>query len=117
MLRYSRHSRRSSTGRSTGLSGVGIAATETGTMDGRKEAELFSHQGQGCLTHIWFAMEPQTRVRVYVDVAMSEGGNASVGTGMGGGHRRHLLTVRYARATVAQQACQNESHRKNGNVA
>lgn len=32
-----------------------------------KEVELFSRLGAGCLTHMWFAMDSRTRIRVYVD--------------------------------------------------
>ncbi|MCP4785591.1 MAG: DUF2961 domain-containing protein [Fuerstiella sp.] len=31
------------------------------------EVELFRRNGRGCLTHMWFAMDPRTRIRVYVD--------------------------------------------------
>ncbi len=32
-----------------------------------KEVEIFRHGGQGCLTHMWFAMDERVRVKVYVD--------------------------------------------------
>ncbi len=32
-----------------------------------KEVQIFEHAGKGCLTHMWFAMDERTRVRVYVD--------------------------------------------------
>jgi len=32
-----------------------------------KEVEIFSHEGKGCLTHMWFALDERLRIRVYVD--------------------------------------------------
>ncbi len=36
-------------------------------LEAGKEVELFHHSGAGCLTHMWFAMDSRTRIRVYVD--------------------------------------------------
>ncbi len=32
-----------------------------------KEVEIFSREGKGCLTHMWFAIDERVRIRVYVD--------------------------------------------------
>jgi hypothetical protein len=34
---------------------------------GNTEMELFHREGAGCLTHMWFAMDLRTRIRIYVD--------------------------------------------------
>ena len=36
-------------------------------LEAGKEVEIFRRSGAGCLTHMWFAMDPRTRIRVYVD--------------------------------------------------
>jgi hypothetical protein len=40
---------------------------ERPTLEAGKEVELFRSEGKGCLTHMWFAMDARTRIRVYVD--------------------------------------------------
>ncbi len=40
---------------------------EAEVLEARTEIEIFRRDGKGCLTHMWFAMDPRVRVRVYVD--------------------------------------------------
>ncbi len=40
---------------------------EVEVLEANKEVEICRHAGKGCLTHMWFAMDEQVRVRVYVD--------------------------------------------------
>ncbi|MCX5670268.1 MAG: DUF2961 domain-containing protein [Planctomycetota bacterium] len=46
------------------FSGVG---KEVPLLEAGKEVEIFRHEGTGCLTHMWFAMDERVRIRVYVD--------------------------------------------------
>ncbi len=61
-------------GRATGMDGYrsfGTAGKEKMVLKAGAEAELFSHAGKGCLTHMWFGGDFHnyglTRIRVYVD--------------------------------------------------
>jgi hypothetical protein len=53
------------------LKTFGTMGKEVRPMEKDKEAELFSYQGKGCLTHMWFGggfkTLGQTRLRIYVD--------------------------------------------------
>lgn len=53
------------------LKTFGTAGKQLRPLSVDQEAELFSYQGHGCLTHMWFGGEFQndayTRIRVYVD--------------------------------------------------
>ncbi len=53
------------------LKTFGTMGKQVKVLGGGKEAELFVHEGQGCLTHMWFGGSfkgfERTRVRVYVD--------------------------------------------------
>jgi hypothetical protein len=53
------------------LKTFGTAGKQIDILTSFKEAELFSYQGKGCLTHMWFGGEFKnsdlTRIRVYVD--------------------------------------------------
>ncbi len=53
------------------LKTFGTMGKEVRPLSGGKEAELFSHTGRGCLTHMWFGGNFKnyglTRIRVYVD--------------------------------------------------
>jgi hypothetical protein len=53
------------------LQTFGTAGKQLNPLSADKEAELFSHQGKGCLTQMWFGGQFQnqahTRIRVYVD--------------------------------------------------
>ncbi len=40
---------------------------EVPLLEAGKEKEIFRQEGSGCLTHMWFAMDERTRIRVYVD--------------------------------------------------
>jgi hypothetical protein len=48
-----------------------VAGKEATVLNGYKEAELISHDGRGCLTHMWFGGEwsgyEKTQIRIYVD--------------------------------------------------
>lgn len=46
------------------FSGIG---KERPILEAGKEVEVFRRVGAGCLTHMWFAMDSRTRIRVYVD--------------------------------------------------
>ncbi len=46
------------------FSGIG---KERPILEAGREVEVFRHKGAGCLTHMWFAMDSRTRIRVYVD--------------------------------------------------
>jgi len=50
-----------------GLRTFGGIGKEREILEAGTEVELFRHAGAGCLTHMWFAMDARTRVRVYVD--------------------------------------------------
>ena len=50
-----------------GLRTFGGIGKERPILEAGKEVELFRHAGAGCLTHMWFAMDSRTRIRVYVD--------------------------------------------------
>lgn len=49
----------------------GTAGKEVQPLLGGREAELFRHEGSGCLTHMWFGGDfpdyGQARIRIYVD--------------------------------------------------
>jgi hypothetical protein len=53
------------------LKTFGTVGKEITALSQDKEAELFRHDGKGCLTHMWFGGDWQgcerTRVRIYVD--------------------------------------------------
>lgn len=53
------------------LKTFGRIGKQVKVLEGGREAELFAHQGKGCLTHMWFGGSfkgfEQTRIRVYVD--------------------------------------------------
>lgn len=53
------------------LKTFGTVGKEITALSQDKEAELFRHNGKGCLTHMWFGGDWQgcerTRVRIYVD--------------------------------------------------
>jgi hypothetical protein len=53
------------------LKTFGTMGKEVAPLNVEKEAELFHHEGKGCLTHMWFGGNfkgiEQTRIRVYVD--------------------------------------------------
>ncbi len=53
------------------LKTFGTMGKEVRPLKGDSEAELFRHQGKGCLTHMWFGGGwkdcDKTRIRVYVD--------------------------------------------------
>jgi hypothetical protein len=53
------------------LKTFGTMGKEVTPLSADKEAELFRHDGKGCLTHIWFGGDwkgcEKTRIRVYVD--------------------------------------------------
>jgi len=51
----------------TGLRTFSGIGKERPILAAGKEVELFRHAGAGCLTHMWFAMDERTRIRVYVD--------------------------------------------------
>ena len=40
---------------------------EIEALEAGREIELFRRAGRGVLTHMWFAMDPRVRIRVYVD--------------------------------------------------
>lgn len=50
-----------------GLRTFGAFGKEVKLLEVGKEAEIFRREGRGCLTHMWFAMDERTRIRVYVD--------------------------------------------------
>ena len=53
------------------LKTFGTMGKEVKPLSHDKEAELFRHEGKGCLTHMWFGGAfkgvDQTRIRIYVD--------------------------------------------------
>jgi len=53
------------------LATFGTSVKEVRVLSGGKEAELFAHDGRGCLTHVWFGGDwpgwDRTRIRYYVD--------------------------------------------------
>ena len=53
------------------LKTFGTMGKEVRPLKGDSEAELFRHDGKGCLTHMWFGGGwkdcDRTRIRVYVD--------------------------------------------------
>jgi len=53
------------------LKTFGTMGKEVQPLKGDTEAELFRHEGKGCLTHMWFGggwkQCGQTRIRIYVD--------------------------------------------------
>jgi hypothetical protein len=55
----------------TKLKSFGTSGKREFILGGGKEAELFSYEGRGCLTHMWFGGDwpgyDRTRLRVYVD--------------------------------------------------
>lgn len=50
-----------------GLRTFGSMGKEVALLEAGKEVELVRREGKGCLTHMWFAMDQRTRIRVYVD--------------------------------------------------
>lgn len=58
---------RAASARAAGLRTFGGIGKERTILEAGKEAELFRHAGAGCLSHMWFAMDERTRIRVYVD--------------------------------------------------
>jgi hypothetical protein len=58
-------------------------------LDGYREAELLRHEGNGCLTHMWFGGDwpgyEKTRVRVYVDGERAPSIDMELGLGHGEG--------------------------------
>ena len=62
---------------------------ESTSLDGYREAELLSHTGKGCLTHMWFGGAwpgyEKTRVRVYVDGEPTASIDMELGLGHGQG--------------------------------
>lgn len=44
-----------------------VIGKEREILEAGKEVELLKHEGMGCLTHMWFAMDERVRIRVYVD--------------------------------------------------
>ncbi len=73
------------------LKTFGTAGKQLAPLTVDKEAELFSYQGKGCLTHMWFGGDfknsAYTRIRVYVDgePAASIDMELFLGTGIGFG--------------------------------
>lgn len=65
------------------------AGKELKVLNGYREAELLRHEGQGCLTHMWFGGNwpkyEQTRIRVYVDGEETPSINMELGLGHGVG--------------------------------
>ena len=68
------------------LNTFGASGKELTVLTAGKEAELFRHDGAGCLTHMWFGGDwpgyDRTRIRVYVNGEAS----ASIDMEMGMGH-------------------------------
>ncbi len=62
---------------------------ESASLDGYREAELLSHEGKGCLTHMWFGGAwpgyEKTRLRVYVDGEQPAAIDMELGLGHGQG--------------------------------
>jgi hypothetical protein len=75
----------------TSLKTFGTAGKQLTLLTVDKEAELFSHKGRGCLTHMWFGgafpNDQYTRIRVYVDgeATASIDMELFMGTGIGFG--------------------------------
>ena len=44
-----------------------VMGKEEEILEAGKEVELLRHDGKGCLTHMWFALDERVRIRVYVD--------------------------------------------------
>ena len=51
----------------TTLKTFSVMGKEEEILDAGKEVELLRHDGKGCLTHMWFALDECVRIRVYVD--------------------------------------------------
>lgn len=53
------------------LQSFGTIGKELTPLEGSKEAQLFYHEGKGCLTHMWFGGDfpdyGRTRIRIYAD--------------------------------------------------
>ena len=53
------------------LKTFGTIGKQATPLSADKEAELFRHEGKGCLTHMWFGGDwkgcEKTRIRIYVD--------------------------------------------------
>jgi hypothetical protein len=62
---------------------------ERDVLNGYQEAELLRHDGQGCLTHMWFGGDwpgyDQTRIRIYVDGETTPSIDMELGLGHGVG--------------------------------
>ncbi|MBN1443589.1 MAG: DUF2961 domain-containing protein, partial [Planctomycetes bacterium] len=62
---------------------------ERRVLSGGREAELFRHEGRGCLTHMWFGGDwpgyEHTRVRIFVDGANVPSIDMELGMGHGVG--------------------------------
>ncbi len=71
------------------LNTFGTAGKELQPLVGNQEAELFHHQGHGCLTHMWFGGDfldyGRTRIRVYVDGEKSASIDMELDMGVGVG--------------------------------
>lgn len=65
----------------------GTAGKELSVLKHGKEAELFKHDGAGCLTHMWFGGDwkgyLRTRIRVYVDGETTASIDMEIGMGIG----------------------------------
>jgi hypothetical protein len=72
-----------------GLRTFSVAGKERPVLNGYVEAELLKHDGQGCLTHMWFGGDwsgyEKTRIRVYVDGEASPSIDMQLGLGHGYG--------------------------------
>ena len=66
-----------------------VAGKEATVLNGYKEAELISHDGRGCLTHMWFGGDwsgyEKTRIRIYVDGDKTPSIDMQLGLGHGVG--------------------------------
>lgn len=73
----------------TALKTFSSIGKESASLDGYREAELLSHEGKGCLTHMWFGGAwpgyEKTRVRVYVDGERLPSIDMELGLGHGQG--------------------------------
>jgi len=73
--------------RAEDLKSFGTSGKEQRVFAGGKEAELLYHEGNGCLTHMWFGGDwpgyDRTRIRVYVDGETSASINMELFMGHG----------------------------------
>ena len=86
------------------LKTFGTMGKEVTPLSREKEAELFRHEGKGCLTHMWFGGGwkgcDKTRIRIYVDGETNASIDMELYLGHGIGFGDESAPVSYTHLTL-----------------